>query len=287
MIRILGLLLLLCTGGFAQNPLTATFPTTLDTEMVFCNQSRAILTAPMTNSTSDLTIPLSAGTVSKFCAPSWVTVDAEVMKVCSKGANSLTVCSGGRAVHGGITNHLAGAAVVTYWDENYSNYQYAIMKAVQNALGLNMVNVLQPNKHILFSADNTYDIGQNSLTRPRDIWVARDIWADNSGNFGSWRIGGMTTSGSTSIALSYATHHGQTLVTTSSSAITINVSSGLGAPFTFSLIQGGTGNATFQAAGGVNLFNPNSQFKTFGQGAIATIICWATDTCMLAGNLQQ
>lgn len=279
---------LLTVMGFAQNPMTSPFPTSLDSDTtlaVACNSARTTLTVALTNSTSALTIQVADS--SKFCTPSYIDIEGEMIKLCSKATGVLTACSGGRAIHGGIANHGQNAPVVVRPDENYHNGLAAAMKAVQNALQANLAGVLTPTRDLTFASDGVYNIGGTSSGRPLNVRLTGDVVAGGAGNFGSWKVGGTyITSSATSISLSAATHNGQALVTTATSAITITVPASLGT-FSVLVIQGNTGQITFSAGGGVFLYNPDTMFKSKGQGAMMTVTCWASNTCAVAGNLQQ
>jgi hypothetical protein len=81
-----------------------------------------------------------------------------------------------------------------------------------------------------------------------------------------------------------ATDNGKIIYCTSSSAVTINCASGLGAGFNVTIIQGGTGKVTV---------DPNSQtlnsysalFSTMGQYAVISLISPAANEFIAAGNL--
>jgi hypothetical protein len=141
--KLLILSLFAAVAGFAQNPATAVFPGAVATDTalgVACNSSdRGTLTAGLDNQATTLTLSVSDGT--KFCYPSYVTIDAEVVKVCSVAGNTVTLCSGGRAVHGNIAAHSSGATIAGYNDQNYVNQLAAELKAVESGLGVNYSNI--------------------------------------------------------------------------------------------------------------------------------------------------
>lgn len=274
--------------GFAQNPISSTFPTSISTMPIVCNGARGVLTQALNNSPTSLTITVNDG--SPFCYPSFVTIDREVVKICSKSGNVLTACSGGRAVHsaqtgGGIANHAIGASVVGYIDENYNNQAMAEIAALETFIGAGGANVLQPNKNITMSSDGTYDIGAASASRPRDAHIQRDLIAGNSGKFGSWKIDGTVQTYSGGSLLLDSTHNGKVIRTTSSAAVTVTVPTGLGV-FSCMIIQDGTGSVTVVGAPGVTLKNPRTQFTTYGNGSPASIVCSSSDVCLLAGDLK-
>jgi hypothetical protein len=274
----------LAVAGFAQNPLTAAFPSAIATDTVLgvaCNSARTQLTSALTNSTGALTFSVPVVDASKICTPSYAVINSiEVVKLCSRASNNVTICSGGRAVHGNISNHAAGAAVVIYFDENYLNQSNAEIKAIQTLLGVNGGNLLQPGKHVTFSADNTYDI-ENA----RDVIAQRDIYASGKAYLGQFIVDGtMQSNASTSITLG-SPNNGQFIKTTSNSAVTVTVPAGYNT-FTVTFVQRGTGRITFSPASGVTILNPHSFTKSTGQGSIATLICVGLNEWILAGDLE-
>lgn len=71
---------------------------------------------------------------------------------------------------------------------------------------------------------------------------------------------------------------------TSSSAVTINCASGLGAGFNVTIIQGGTGKVTV-APNGQTLVSYSSLFSTMGQYAVISLVAPVANTFVAAGNL--
>src|SRR3974377_1526281 len=102
-----------CSIAVAQNPATAVFPTAVATDQnltTICNSGHSQVSVAV--APTDTTITLSSA--ASFCTPSYVTLDggtgsSEVVKACSQAGNVLTLCSGGRAVHGTATTHGVGA----------------------------------------------------------------------------------------------------------------------------------------------------------------------------------
>jgi hypothetical protein len=141
--KTIGLILLGGAASLAQNPATAAFPAAVATDItmgVACNGSdRGTLTSGIDSQATTLTLQVSDGT--KFCYPSYVTVESEVVKVCSVAGNTVTLCSGGRAVHGTIAAHSSGATIVGLNDQNYVNQLAAEVKALESGLGANYSNV--------------------------------------------------------------------------------------------------------------------------------------------------
>jgi hypothetical protein len=95
--------------------------------------------------------------------------------------------------------------------------------------------------------------------------------------------GVLVTEASTSRTLS-ATDNGKIIYCTSSSAVTINCASGLGAGFNCTIIQGGTGKVTV-APNSQTLVSYSSLFSTMGQYAVISLVAPVANTFVAAGNL--
>lgn len=81
-----------------------------------------------------------------------------------------------------------------------------------------------------------------------------------------------------------ATDNGKIIYCTSSSAVTINCASGLGAGFNCTIIQGGTGKVTV-APNSQTLVSYSSLFSTMGQYAVISLVAPVANTFVAAGNL--
>ena len=81
-----------------------------------------------------------------------------------------------------------------------------------------------------------------------------------------------------------ATDNGKIIYCTSSSAVTINCASGLGAGFNVTIIQGGTGKVTV-APNSQTLVSYSSLFSTMGQYAVISLVAPVANTFVAAGNL--
>lgn len=92
----------------------------------------------------------------------------------------------------------------------------------------------------------------------------------------------IVTDSGTSRTLS-SSDNGTVLHFTSSSAITINVPTGLDVGFTVTIIQAGTGQITFSASS-TTINNRQSHTKTAGQWAIVSLIQRTTNNFVLAGD---
>lgn len=107
---------------------------------------------------------------------------------------------------------------------------------------------------------------------------------------GTWASSGFTLSSSGIITESTTTRtlgasdNGKVIYCTSSSAVTINCAAGLGAGFSCTIIQGGTGKVTI-AANGQTLVSYSSLFSAMGQYAIISLIAPVANTFVASGNL--
>ena len=81
-----------------------------------------------------------------------------------------------------------------------------------------------------------------------------------------------------------ASDNGKIIYCTSSSAVTINCASGLGAGFNCTIIQGGTGKVTV-APNSQTLVSYSSLFSTMGQYAVISLVSPVSGTFVAAGNL--
>lgn len=81
-----------------------------------------------------------------------------------------------------------------------------------------------------------------------------------------------------------ASDNGKIIYCTSSSAVTINCASGLGAGFNCTIIQGGTGKVTV-APNSQTLVSYSSLFSTTGQYAVISLVAPVANTFVAAGNL--
>jgi hypothetical protein len=68
------------------------------------------------------------------------------------------------------------------------------------------------------------------------------------------------------------------------SAVTVTVDSGLGAGFNCSFVQKGAGQVSFTGAAGVTINNRQSHTKINAQYGVASIVAYAADTFVLAGD---
>jgi hypothetical protein len=99
-----------------------------------------------------------------------------------------------------------------------------------------------------------------------------------------YRLSAVTTSAATSLTLD-STHNGAILRFTASSAVTVTIPTGLGAAFSCSIIQEGTGQITITPDAGVTRNAFGGATKTAGQYAVATLIATASNTFILGGQV--
>ena len=77
--------------------------------------------------------------------------------------------------------------------------------------------------------------------------------------------------------------NGKVVVLDNASAITVTVPSGLGAGFNCSFVQKGAGQISFSASG-TTINNRQSHTKINAQYGVASIVAYAADTFVLAGD---
>ena len=77
--------------------------------------------------------------------------------------------------------------------------------------------------------------------------------------------------------------NGKVVVLDNASAVTVTVPSGLGVGFNCSFIQKGAGQVSFSASG-TTINNRQSHTKINGQYGVASIVAYAADTFVLAGD---
>ena len=124
----------------------------------------------------------------------------------------------------------------------------------------------------------------NNVTVEGTLDVVGDVEVnDISADAFSLTAQGIIAEGGTSRTLS-AADDGKVIYCTSSSAVTITCATGLGAGFSCTIIQGGTGKVTV-AAGLAALVSYASLISTMGQYAVVSLISPVADEFIAAGNL--
>ena len=106
------------------------------------------------------------------------------------------------------------------------------------------------------------------------------------GNFDGTAISGFDASINDQTGTTYtlvAGDNGKVVVLNNASAVTVTVPSGLGAGFNCSFVQKGAGQVSFSASG-TTINNRQSHTKINAQYGVASIVAYATDTFVLAGD---
>lgn len=132
---------LVCTA-FGQNPNTPVYPggVATDTDLLVASpRAGTLLTSGI--SAADTTIPVSA--TSSFLVPATISIQNEIIKVCTKTSSSFGVCSGGRGFQSsGAVSHSTGQAV----NGNVSSYSFnqlaAEIKSIEANAAINIFTTL-------------------------------------------------------------------------------------------------------------------------------------------------
>mgnify|MGYP003342653205 FL=1 len=106
------------------------------------------------------------------------------------------------------------------------------------------------------------------------------------GNFDGTAISGFDASINDQTGTTYtlvAGDNGKVVVLDNASAVTVTVPSGLGAGFNCSFVQKGAGQVSFSASS-TTINNRQSHTKINGQYGVASIVAYAADTFVLAGD---
>lgn len=106
------------------------------------------------------------------------------------------------------------------------------------------------------------------------------------GNFDGTAIEGFDASINDQTGTTYtlvAGDNGKVVVLNNASAVTVTVPSGLGAGFNCSFVQKGAGQVSFSASG-TTINNRQSHTKINAQYGVASIVAYAADTFVLAGD---
>ena len=106
------------------------------------------------------------------------------------------------------------------------------------------------------------------------------------GNFDGTSISGFDATINDQTGTAYtllASDNGKVVVLDNGSAVTVTVPSGLGAGFNCSFVQKGAGQVTFSASS-TTINNRQSHTKINAQYGVASIVAYAADTFVLAGD---
>jgi hypothetical protein len=139
------------------------YPGALDSAATLLQASnRAQTTLSSGINSSTLTIPVASGTL--FVANSLVTIEDEIIKICSVGGSTLTACSGGRGFDGTVAaSHTSGKTVRGNITAKHHNVLVDALVAVQTALGADLSNVATPTTLISSRYDFTAQTPGGSL----------------------------------------------------------------------------------------------------------------------------
>jgi hypothetical protein len=129
----------LASISLAQNPNTAAYPGRVATDtdlLVATNNVTTTLTIPLGVGDTTITVASTTG----IQVPTALSIDSEIIKVCSKGSTTFTVCSSGRGFDGTTpTTHNVNAAVNFFVVSDFHNQAAAEIKAIETTLGTNFV----------------------------------------------------------------------------------------------------------------------------------------------------
>ena len=135
------LFLLLAFSLSCTAQVTAVFPTRVATDqdlLVATNNAQSTLAQPLSPTSGSLQLVSAAS----FRAPAVVTVDHEIIWICSLVAQTQYVCPSGRGFDGTFTAFHAAGTIVNGFVTAYAlNRHSAELKALQAALGPNLANV--------------------------------------------------------------------------------------------------------------------------------------------------
>jgi hypothetical protein len=173
------------------NPRPAAFPASVATDTtlgVACNSARSTLDGGINDSV--LSFSVASGVT--FCAPAYYTLGsgttAEVIKICSASGATVTVCAGGRGIHGPARAHANGTPVQILNDENYHNQLAAEVKAIQNGLGAGFLNTALLTRSNVFAGTITATGFSGPLAGNADT-VTNGVYTTGSYNNPAWITG--------------------------------------------------------------------------------------------------
>lgn len=137
------------------------------------------------------------------------------------------------------------------------------------------------------TADSATQPGDNISTLTNDSGFISGLTAGELGDFDfdDNAILGFSASTNDQTGTTYtvaASDNGKVVVLDNASAVTVDIDTGLPAGFNCSFVQKGAGQVSF--AGTATLNNRQSHTKINGQYGVASIVAYATDTYILAGD---
>jgi hypothetical protein len=141
------------------------------------------------------------------------------------------------------------------------------------------------------TASDITNLGNLSGTNTGDQDLSSYLQSVSAGdltdaNFDGLEISGFDASINDQTGTTYtlvAGDNGKVVVLDNASAVTVTVPSGLGAGFNCSFVQKGAGQVSFSASG-VTINNRQSHTKINDQYGVASIVAYAADTFVLAGD---
>ena len=142
------------------------------------------------------------------------------------------------------------------------------------------------------TASDITNLGNLSGTNTGDQDLSSYLQSVSAGdltdaNFDGLEISGFDASINDQTGTTYtlvAGDNGKVVVLDNASAVTVTVPSGLGAGFNCSFVQKGGGQVSFTGAVGVTINNRQSHTKINAQYGVASIVAYAADTFVLAGD---
>ena len=137
-------------------------------------------------------------------------------------------------------------------------------------------------------ADSALQSGDNISTLTNDSGYITGVTAGELGDFDfdDNAILGFSASTSDQTGTTYtvaASDNGKVVVLNNALDITVDIDTGLPAGFNCSFVQKGAGQVSFSASG-TTINNRQSHTKINGQYGVASIVAYATDTYILAGD---
>ncbi|MEE9362878.1 MAG: hypothetical protein V3U92_09810 [Cellulophaga sp.] len=153
----------------------------------------------------------------------------------------------------------------------------------------------QIDPNLLIGVHNVTDAEMNTIVNPI---TGSLVYNTTKGsimqyNGSSWdkllEGGGGTTPRVTALASNYtvaSTDNGNVFTFNSATDVTITIASGLSVGFNISIYQIGNGKVNIVGASGVTIKNRLSRYKTAGKDAGAGIICTASNTFHVTGDLK-
>ena len=145
--------------------------------------------------------------------------------------------------------------------------------------------------HKFVTASDITNLGNLSGTNTGDQDLSSYLQSVSAGdltdgNFDGTAIEGFDASINDQIGTTYtlvAGDNGKVVVLNNASAVTVTVPSGLGAGFNCSFVQKGAGQVSFSASS-TTINNRQSHTKINAQYGVASIVAYAADTFVLAGD---